>query len=139
MSELDRAAEQPALHEQDFDTYRLIAEGKAPPAGYDISRLVSLRLVDPDSYTADGYIAHDPRGAAQSLTAGILGDLQHLVLQVSQIPALERLAEHYDPHRLYGDPGSEYLIDATQMNARLGEVGAAAAGEFCSIQPRRAS
>lgn len=135
VSELDRTGEQPALHEQDFDAYRLIAEGKPPPAGYDVTRLVSLRLVDPDPYTAGGYIAHDPRGAAQSLTAGILGDLQHLVLQVSQIPALERLAEHYDPHRLYGGPGSEYLIDATQMNARLGEVGAAAASEFCSIQP----
>ncbi|WP_435643339.1 hypothetical protein ACR9VJ_17995 [Streptomyces sp. H49] len=135
MSELDKVRTQAALGEEDFDAYRLIAEGKEPPAGYDVTRLVSLRLVDPAPYTPGGYIAHDPRGAAQSLTAGILGNLQHLVLQASQIPALERLAEHYDPHRLYGGPGSEYLVDATQMNARLGEVGAAAGSEFCAIQP----
>ncbi|MFE9906390.1 hypothetical protein [Streptomyces achromogenes] len=123
------------LTDDDFTAYRMIAEGDTPPPGYDVGRLIAFRLVDADPYNPGGYIAHDPRGAAQSLTAGILGDLQRLVHRVSHIPALERLAEHYDPHRLYGGPGSEFLPDATQMNARLGEVGAAAASEFCSIQP----
>ncbi|MEV4335788.1 hypothetical protein [Streptomyces sp. NPDC049590] len=134
MGELDAVGE-PQLTEDDFTAYRLIAEGGAPPQGYDVDRLIAFRLIDPDPYTPGGYIAHDPRGAAQSLSTGILGDLQRLVHRVSQIPALERLAEHYDPHRLYGGPGSEFLADATKMNARLGEVGAAAVTEFCSIQP----
>ncbi|MEU0332249.1 hypothetical protein [Streptomyces sp. NPDC006193] len=135
MVELDNTGAELSLTEEDVDAYRRIAEGQTPPPGYNIARLVALRLVDPDPYTPGNYIAHDPRGAAQSLTAGVLADLQRLVRQLSQIPALQRLAEHFDPHRLYGGPGSEYLASAAQMNARLGEVGAAAASEFCSIQP----
>ncbi|MBL1107964.1 hypothetical protein JK361_25815 [Streptomyces sp. 5-8] len=135
MSELDKAGTESRLTEEDFAVYQLIAEGAPPPNGYDVGRLLALRLIDADPYSPGGYIAHDPRGAAQGLTTRIRNDLQRLVDYVSQIPALERLADHWDPHRLYGGPGSEYLASAAQMNARLGEIGAAAASEFCAIQP----
>ncbi|MET8765448.1 hypothetical protein [Streptomyces sp. NPDC004658] len=123
------------LTQEDFDAYRAIAEGHTPPDGYAVERLISFRLVDPDPYAPGSYIAHDPRAAAQGLTTSVLSELQSLVTRVAQIPALEGLAQHFDPHRLYGGPGSEYLATAAQMNARLGEVGDAAVAEFCSIQP----
>src|SRR5262249_42089076 len=115
--------------------YRRIAEGQPPPPGYAPDKLVALHLVDRDPYAPGGYIPNDPTAAVQGLTASVLSDLEELVHRVSQIPALERLAEHYDPHRFYGGPGSEFLGTAAQMNARLGEVGGAARSEFCSIQP----
>ncbi|MFJ4322282.1 hypothetical protein ACIP3A_04050 [Streptomyces tricolor] len=64
-----------------------------------------------------------------------MSDLQSFSLRLAQLPALEDLSQHYDPHRLYGGPGSEYLPTAAQMNSRLGEVGGAAEAEFCSVQP----
>lgn len=123
------------LNDEDLNAYKAIAEGRRPPAGYPVDRLIDLRLVDADPYAPGSYIPHDPRAAVQGLTTAVLGDLKHLLQRVSQIPAMENLAQHFDPHRLYGGPGSEYLATATQMNARLGEVGTAAATEFCSIQP----
>ncbi|MGW4728830.1 hypothetical protein ACWEQC_06565 [Streptomyces shenzhenensis] len=123
------------LAEPDFHAYRLIAEGSPPPPGYEPDRLLALRLIDRDPYAPGGYIPNDPRAAVQSLTAALLGDLKHLVHRVSQLPTLERLAEHFDPHRLYGGPGSEFLATAAQMNARLGEISVNARTEFCSIQP----
>ncbi|MFD8027800.1 LuxR C-terminal-related transcriptional regulator [Streptomyces sp. NPDC059717] len=135
MSELDRPGGELPLTEADFEAYRQIAEGYPPPAGYNPDRLIALRLVDPDPYTPGAFIPHDPRAAAQGLTTAVLRDLTRLTEQVAHIPALERLAEHFDPHRLYGGPGSEFLSTAALMNARLGEVGAAALKEFLSVQP----
>ncbi|REE62107.1 regulatory LuxR family protein [Streptomyces sp. 3212.3] len=123
------------LTEQDFEAYRRIAEGLQPPADYAIQRLVSLRLVDPDPYAPSGWVPHDPRGAAHGLTTAVLQDLTRVAQLVAHIPTLEGLSRHFDPQRLYGGPGSEFLPTAAQMNARLGEIGTAAAAEFCSIQP----
>ncbi|MEV8600427.1 hypothetical protein AB0465_11175 [Streptomyces griseoviridis] len=123
------------LTEDDFATYRAIAEGHPPPPDHDLGALLALRLVDRDPYAPSGYIPGDPRMAVQTLTAGLLGDLEALVARVSQIPALERLATAFDPHRLYGGPGSEYLATAAQMNTRLGEISGSAHTEFCAIQP----
>ncbi|MYW43978.1 hypothetical protein [Streptomyces sp. SID161] len=135
MGELDNTGTGLPLTEEDFAAYQRIAGGETPPRGFDVRRLIALRLVDPDPYAPGRYITHNPRGAAQTLTTRIRHDLERLVQEVAQLPALERLAEHWDPHRLYGGPGSEYLASAAQMNTRLGEVGAAALTEFCSIQP----
>ncbi|MFI7393996.1 hypothetical protein [Streptomyces tendae] len=135
MSETDRPEIQEPLTPQDFDAYRRIAETQQPPAGYDVTRLVAMRLVDHDPYTPGRYIPHDPRAAAQSITAAALDGLSAIVQRLNQVPALERLAADFDPHRLYGGPGSEFLPSAAQMNARVGEVCAAAADEICSIQP----
>ncbi|MBQ1096356.1 hypothetical protein KBY55_09690 [Streptomyces sp. b94] len=135
MSELDRPSPQESLTPDDFEAYRRIAETQQPPAGYDVTRLVAMRLIDPDPYTAGRYIPHDPRAAAQSITTAALHSLSTIVHQLSQVPALERLADDFDPHRLYGGPGSEFLPSAAQMNARVGEVCTAAADEICSIQP----
>ncbi|CUW29730.1 MULTISPECIES: hypothetical protein [Streptomyces] len=123
------------LTSEDMAAYQAIAEGRTPPDGYPIDRLVALRLADPDPYASGGYITHDPRAAAQGLIAHLLSDLRSFSLRLAQLPALEDLSQHYDPHRLYGGPGSEYLATAAQMNARLGEVGGAAEAEFCSVQP----
>ncbi|MEU1141760.1 hypothetical protein ABZ392_33630 [Streptomyces sp. NPDC005885] len=135
MSDLDTSGNELPLTEHDFTAYRQIAEGHPPPAGYTPDRLLALRLVDRDPYSPGGYIPNDPTAAVQGLTASVLSELEHLVHRVSQIPALERLAEHFDPHRFYGGPGSEFLGTAVQMNARLGEIGGGARTEFCSIQP----
>ncbi|MFB6771162.1 hypothetical protein [Streptomyces sp. NPDC056337] len=132
---MDRPTQQEPLNHQDSEAYRLIAETQKPPAGYDVTRLVAMRLVDPDPYQPGLYIPHDPRTAAQSLTASALHHLNVIVQQLNQVPALERLADDFDPHRLYGGPGSEFLASAPQMNARVGEVCTAAATEICSVQP----
>ncbi|MEU2727375.1 hypothetical protein ABZ650_06570 [Streptomyces griseoviridis] len=132
---MDRSRGEPPLTDDDFETYRQIATGQSPPDGHDVSRLLALRLIDRDPYAPSGYIPGDPRMAVQSLTGGLLGDLEAIVARVSQIPALERLAEHFDPQRLYGGPGSEYLATTAQMNARLGEISAAAHSDFCAVQP----
>jgi DNA-binding CsgD family transcriptional regulator len=132
---LDKTVGEPPLTEQDFEAYRLIAEGHAPPAGYKPDRLIALRLVDADPYSPGGYIPHDPRAAAQGLTAAALRSLNRIVQTMDQVPALEALSAHFDPHRLYGGPGSEFLPTAAQMNGRLGEIGTAATNEFCSVQP----
>lgn len=135
MSELDRAGPPEPLTQHDIQAYRLIAETQQPPANYDVTRLVAIRLVDPDPYAPGRYIPHDPRAAAQSVTAAALRGLSDIVQRLNQVPALERLADDFDPHRLYGGPGSEFLASALQMNARVGEVCAAAATELCSAQP----
>ncbi|WP_158853936.1 hypothetical protein [Streptomyces sp. NRRL F-5650] len=134
MSELDTGQQDP-LTQHDVEAYRRIAETQQPPDGYDVARLIAMRLVDPDPYTPGRYIPHDPRAAAQSVTAAALHGLSTIVQRLNQVPVLERLAEDFDPHRLYGGPGSEFLASAPQMNARVGEVCAAAATEICSVQP----
>ncbi|MFB6943170.1 LuxR C-terminal-related transcriptional regulator [Streptomyces sp. NPDC060286] len=116
------------LTEDDTTAYRLIAEGQPPPDTYDVGRLVALGLVDPAPYVPGGYIPHDPRATAQGIAAGLLRDL-------TALGQLERLAQHFDPHRLFGGPASEFLPTSAAMNARLGEVGGAASTEFCSFQP----
>lgn len=135
MSDLDTPDDELPLAERDFAAYRQIAEGRPLPPGYAPDKLLALRLVDRDPYAPGGYIPNDPTAAVHGLTTAVLGELEQLVQRVSQIPALERLAEHFDPHRFYGGPGSEFLGTAAQMNARLGEIGGGARTEFCSIQP----
>lgn len=135
MSNPDVTVEQQPLSEQDFTVYRLITDGQLPPPGYDMDRLIALRLVDRDPFDAGSYIPHDPRAAAQTLTTSILHDLTQAARRMAQIPDLEALAAHFDPHRLYGGPGSEFLPTAAQMNARLGELAASATTEFLAVQP----
>ncbi|MDT0567936.1 hypothetical protein RM704_10710 [Streptomyces sp. DSM 3412] len=135
MSELDRTGDELPLLPDDLEIYRIIAEGGDLPSGQNVDRLVALRLVDPDPYRPGKYVPHDPRAVAKALTAAALRDLSQLTDRMSHIPALERLAEHFDPHRLYGGPSSEYLATAEQMNARLGETTTAAATEIITLQP----
>jgi hypothetical protein len=123
VSDLDTPDDELPLAERDFAAYRQIAEGRPLPPGYAPDKLLALRLVDRDPYAPGGYIPNDPTAAVHGLTTAVLGELEQLVQRVSQIPALERLAEHFDPHRFYGGPGSEFLGTAAQMNARLGEIG----------------
>lgn len=113
----------------------MIAEQEELPPDRKVDRLLALRLIDRDPYRAGRYVPHDPRAVAQALTAAALRDLTQLADRMAHIPALERLAEHFDPHRLYGGPGSEYLATAHQMNARLGETTVAATAEVITLQP----
>ncbi|MFE2041679.1 hypothetical protein ACFXAZ_12245 [Streptomyces sp. NPDC059477] len=135
MDELDTGGAQEPLTWEDFTAYRHIAEHGCAPDGYDPHRLIALGLVDRDPYTPGRYIPHDPRAAAQGITAGILRDLERIVGQMRQVPALERLASDFDPHRFYSGPASEFLASAVQMNTKLGELAATAVGELCSVQP----
>ncbi|MEV0090486.1 hypothetical protein [Streptomyces sp. NPDC050738] len=54
--------------------------------------------------------------------------------QMAQLPSLEALVAHYDPYRLYGGPGSEFL-PMDQMNERIGYLTAAATDEILTAQP----
>lgn len=135
MGELDKGEAQQPLTDEDYDTYRVLADGEALPAGRTVQRLVAHRLIERDPYRVGQFITHDPRVAAQALAADALRDLGGLVDRMSQIPALEALARHFDPHRLHGGPASEFLPTVEEMNQRIGEVSAAAGHEFASVQP----
>ncbi|MGW1440272.1 hypothetical protein ACWD7M_34130 [Streptomyces griseus] len=64
-----------------------------------------------------------------------LTELRDLVSRIHTIPALESLAEDYDPHRMYGGPASEYLPTRDAMNGRIGDISAAATTSVLTAQP----
>ncbi|WP_046494351.1 hypothetical protein [Streptomyces odonnellii] len=122
------------LTAEDEDTYRIIASG-GDPGDRPVERLVSLGLVSPSAYQSDTWIPHDPRGVASRLRAQHQKDLSRAVDQMGHLPALEALHLHFDPHRWYGGPGSEFLGSPAEMNARVGEVVGNASQELCTAQP----
>jgi hypothetical protein len=135
MGELDNGGSDLPLSPEELDTYRLIAAGDELPPGRAVDRLTDLGLVDSDPYEPGRYIAHDPRATAQSLRATALTDLSRTVERMAHISVLDTLADAFDPHRLYGGPGSEFLPGRQQMNARIGEVTAQASEEIYTAQP----
>lgn len=113
---------------------------KALAAGEDVDperarRLASVGLAVSNPYEPGKWVAVDPRAAAQRLLAAERDSLAQSLDRLRQVPALEGLYAHFDQHRLYGGPGSEFLPTMAQMNDRLGEVSAHASQEICSVQP----
>ncbi|MFC9431090.1 LuxR C-terminal-related transcriptional regulator [Streptomyces sp. NPDC056987] len=122
------------LTPDDLDTYQAIAAGGVAPRGRSTERLVALGLLTPDHH-GDALSAADPRTAAQQLRTDTERELTRLVERMGQIPQIEQLATHFDPYRLYGGPGSEFLATRELMNARIGEVTAQASLEIYTAQP----
>ncbi|MFE4373375.1 hypothetical protein ACFRMN_35105 [Streptomyces sp. NPDC056835] len=123
-----------SLTNDDHDTYRIIASG-GDPGDRPVGRLVGAGLVSPNPYTAGAWIPHDPRGVASRLLAAYQKDLTRAVERMGHIPDLEALHVHFDPHRWYGGPGSEFLGSPAEMNARVGEIVGNASQELCTAQP----
>lgn len=122
-----------SLSPADRDAYQAIASGRQPDT--DVGRLVELGLVTADPYSSDRYMAHDPRMAAQRLMTDAQALVTQTVAQMAHIPALEALADHFDPFRWYGGPGSELLTTREEMNARIGEVLRRENAEMLTAQP----
>ncbi|BAU83362.1 regulatory protein [Streptomyces laurentii] len=121
------------LDQAEVDAYRTVAEGGAVTDQAAVDRLVRLGLVD---QAGDRRVALDPRVAMQQLMAVQRNKLLGAIAAMEQIPAaLEALAEHYDPSRMYGGPGSEFLATKSLMNRRIGEVLERAAGDLLTVQP----
>ncbi|MEU1152659.1 hypothetical protein ABZ369_06520 [Streptomyces sp. NPDC005918] len=135
MDEQGKNGSELALSQGDIDTYKIIAANEKPPPGESVWRLADLGLITPDPHRPGRYVAHDPRDAAQRLVGAELDAIATAAARLSQIPALTDLAPHYDPHRLYGAPGSEFLPTRQAMNARIGEVMAGATTELYTAQP----
>ncbi|MFJ2174302.1 LuxR C-terminal-related transcriptional regulator [Streptomyces sp. NPDC087851] len=100
-----------------------------------MDRLVTAGLVSADPYQAGRWIAHDPRAAAERLMGDAQADLARIVDRMAQIPSLAGLHAHFDPHRWYGGPSSEFLGTPAEMNARIGEIVGGATSEICTAQP----
>ncbi|MEV7282940.1 hypothetical protein, partial [Streptomyces sp. NPDC093111] len=122
----------PDLSATEVAAYRAVASGRLVTDGSALRRLAQLGLVD---LTADRQVALDPRVAAQRLLAQQRSDLMRTLERMDRIPELEALAEHYDPSRMYGGPGSEFLATKELMNRRIGEVLEGAAAELLTVQP----
>lgn len=112
--------------------YRAIACGDTVTDENLLARLARLGLVE---RTAGRYVALDPRVAARGLLAEQGRVLAHTLAQIGMIPELEALAEHYDPARMYGGPGSELLPTKELMNKHIGDTLSEGSGELLTCQP----
>ncbi|MET9953487.1 LuxR C-terminal-related transcriptional regulator [Streptomyces sp. NPDC006339] len=113
---------------------------KAIAAGGDADekstqRLAEEGLIVPDPYAPGRWVAMDPRAVAQRLLADEQETLARSLERMRQVPVIEGLAAHFDAHRLYGGPGSEFLPTMAQVNDRLGAVSTLATKEICTVQP----
>ncbi|MFF1961630.1 hypothetical protein ACFVWX_32245 [Streptomyces sp. NPDC058220] len=122
------------LTADDQVTYKAIAAGEEVDEVL-ARRLASIGLVVPNPYEPGRWVAVDPRAAAQQLLSVEQEALAGSLERMRQVPILESLYSHFDPHRLYGGPGSEFLPTMAQMNDRLGQISAHAGREICSVQP----
>jgi DNA-binding NarL/FixJ family response regulator len=120
------------LTQADVEAYRAVAEGGRVEDRTVIDRLIQLGLID---QAGDRQVALDPRVAAQQLMAEQRDKLLRAIAQMERIPGLEVLVEHYDPSRMYGGPGSEFLATKALMNRRIGEMLEQAAGDLLTVQP----
>ncbi|MFF2009194.1 hypothetical protein ACFVWY_08985 [Streptomyces sp. NPDC058195] len=118
----------------EVSAYQAIASGEHPEPCLATDRLTALGLVERRAHDGE-WVAHDPRSIAHGLMGSALTELRDLVDRIHHIPALESLAEDYDPHRMYGGPASEYLPTRDAMNGRIGDVAAGASTSILTAQP----
>lgn len=97
------------LTPEDCETYQLIAAGEELPPGRRTRCLFDLGLITEDPFRPDRYIALDPRAAAHQLMTAESATLARAADRLTQIPAIAGLAVHFDPYRMYGGPGSEFI------------------------------
>ncbi|MGW7198436.1 hypothetical protein [Streptomyces chryseus] len=124
-----------ALKAVDKETYQLIAAGEPLPPGRTVARLAALGLITDDPYRPGRYLALDPRAAAHQLMTTERAVITQAAENLARLPAIEALSIHYDPHRMFGGPGSEFLATRKDMNARIGEVIARGSQELYTAQP----
>ncbi|WP_223776958.1 hypothetical protein [Streptomyces sp. 135] len=120
MGDPEDEAELP-LSDLDIEAYRAVAAGE-PVDDARLTRLTALGLVDRNPYESGGHIALDPRTAAQRLLAAERAVMSRAIDRMARIPALESLVTHFDPNRMYGGPGSEFLPSKSLMNPRIGQA-----------------
>ncbi|WEH40820.1 LuxR C-terminal-related transcriptional regulator [Streptomyces sp. AM 2-1-1] len=123
------------LAESAVETYRAVAAGEKAADEAAVAELHALQLLTDDPYCPGRHLARDPRSVARELMTSALADLTATVERISQIPAVQGLANLYDPHRFYGGPGSEYLGTPALMNARIGPLTDASDTEIYTAQP----
>ncbi|MGW3442156.1 hypothetical protein [Streptomyces sp. NPDC001076] len=127
--------DQPALSPDDVAAYELVAHG-GDAGGLPVDRLLAQEFIAPDPQQPGRYLPLDPRVAAQRLIARERDALSQAATRLAEIPALtDQLAAHFDPHRYYGGPGSEFLGDKQAMNTRIGQVISDAGSELYTAQP----
>ncbi|MGW7084998.1 hypothetical protein ACWGH2_16115 [Streptomyces sp. NPDC054871] len=129
------ALQELGLTSDDLNAYEQIAAGERPRHPWGLGRLRELGLIEEAPHLPAGHIARDPRATARRLIAHEHEALSRTARRLTQLPALEELAGHFDPHRMYSGPGSEFIATGKEMNSRIGEVLAAATTELCTAQP----
>ncbi|MFG2963600.1 hypothetical protein ACGFZS_09950 [Streptomyces sp. NPDC048288] len=127
--------DQPALLPDDIAAYELVAHG-GDPGGLPVERLLDGEFIAPDPQHPGRYLPLDPRVAAQRIVARERAALSQAATRLAELPDLtDQLAAHFDPHRYYGGPGSEFLADKAAMNTRIGQVVGEASSELYTAQP----
>ncbi|WP_309056726.1 LuxR C-terminal-related transcriptional regulator [Streptomyces sp.] len=111
--------------------YRDIAEGR--PVHPDlVARLTDLGLL---GHVGSELVPLDPRVAAQRLLAAHRATLEQALREVSYLPALEALSQHYAPSQFYGGPASKLLQSKEAMNAEIGMALDETTRELLTAQP----
>lgn len=127
--------DRPTLLPDEVAAYELIAHG-GDPGGLPVDGLLAAQFVAPDAHHPGHYIPLDPRVAGQRIIAQERAALERALSRLSEIPDLtDQLATHFDPHRYYGGPSSEFLGDKAAMNARIGQVIGDSSNELYTAQP----
>lgn len=92
------------LSDLDIEAYIAVAAGE-PADETRLTRLTALGLIDRNPYEGGGHIALDPRTAAQRLLAAERTVMSRAIDRMARVQALESLATHFHPNRMYGGRG----------------------------------
>ncbi|MFE7398874.1 LuxR C-terminal-related transcriptional regulator [Streptomyces sp. NPDC057557] len=120
---------------EERDTYRMIAAGEELPPGCQTDRLAALGLIEHRAYDGGYWVAHDPAVVARTLLAEALSQVVTAAEQARSASTLGTLTPHFDASRMWGGGPAEFLATRGEMNARIGDVTAAACESACTAQP----
>ncbi|MFB6776460.1 hypothetical protein ACFCX0_03305 [Streptomyces sp. NPDC056352] len=123
------------LSAEERETYRMIASGDDVPPDRHTSRLAALGLIEYRPYDGGYWVAHDPAVATRALLTEALSKVVKAAEEARSASALGTLAPHFDASRMWGGGGpAEFLATRSEMNARIGDVTAAACESACTAQ-----
>ncbi|MFE7237154.1 LuxR C-terminal-related transcriptional regulator [Streptomyces sp. NPDC057580] len=117
------------------ETYRMVAAGDDLPPGRETDRLAALGLIEYRPYDGGYWAAQDPTVVARTLLAEALSKVVTAAEEARSANTFGTLAPHFDTSRMWGGGPSEFLGSRNEMNARIGDVTAAACESACTAQP----
>ncbi|MFF3129825.1 hypothetical protein ACFVRD_48515 [Streptomyces sp. NPDC057908] len=123
------------LSPEERETYRMIAAGDGPPPGRPTDRLAALGLIEYRPYDGGYWVAHNPAVVTRALLTEALAKVVTAAEEARRTSALGTLAPHFDVSRMWGGGPAEFLATRSEMNARIGDVTAAASESACTAQP----
>ncbi|MFE9886897.1 hypothetical protein [Streptomyces scopuliridis] len=123
------------LSTEDRETYRMIAAGEELPPGRATGHLANLGLIEHRPYDGGYWVAHNPAVVGRAHLTHALANVAAATEEARRATALGTLAQHFDASRMWGAGAAEFLATRAEMNARIGDVAAAASESACTAQP----